>query len=54
MFLDYIDHPEVKFEGDIEIKHRSALAYLMKKVKEGELNFNSRDVRRVIRVLNFT
>ncbi|MDR6223515.1 hypothetical protein [Methanococcoides alaskense] len=35
---------------EIEIKHRSALAYLKKKAKEGDLNFKSRNVRNVIDV----
>ena len=33
---------------EIGIKHRSALAYLKKKAKGGELNFNSRNVRRIL------
>jgi hypothetical protein len=33
---------------EIGIKHRSALAYLKKKAKEGNLNFKSRNVRRMI------
>jgi hypothetical protein len=33
---------------ELGIKHRSALAYLKKKAKEGGLNFKSRNVRRVI------
>ena len=33
------------------IKHRSALAYLKKKAKEGELNFKSGNVRKIIAVL---
>ena len=32
----------------IEIKHRSALAYLKKKAKEGDLNFKSWNVRGII------
>lgn len=32
----------------IGIKHRSSLAYLKKKAKEGELNFNSRNVRKIV------
>lgn len=30
------------------IKHRSALAYLKKKTKEGKLNFESRNVRKIV------
>ncbi len=33
---------------DIGIKHRSALAYLKKKAKEGKLNFKSNHVQRVV------
>jgi hypothetical protein len=33
---------------EIGIKHRSALAYLKKIAKEGELNFKSRNVKRII------
>ncbi|MEZ5336491.1 MAG: hypothetical protein R2741_15375 [Methanolobus sp.] len=33
---------------ELGIKHRSALAYLKKKAKEGELNFKSRNVRKVV------
>jgi hypothetical protein len=36
----------------IGIKHRSALAYLKKKAKEEDLNFKSRNVRRVMKALN--
>jgi hypothetical protein len=36
----------------IGIRHRSALAYLKKKAKEGELNFKSRNVKRLIDSLN--
>lgn len=107
--LQYVDHPENKFDGDIEvlerkhvhvdsvvyigkeannideqaldvkkaqefinkssvydfilnltpekareigIRHRSALAYLKKKVKGGELNFNSSNMRRIISYLS--
>ena len=32
---------------EIGIKHRSALAYLKKKAKGGDLNFKSRNVRRI-------
>ena len=32
---------------EIGIKHRSALAYLKKKAKEGDLNFKSRNVKRI-------
>ena len=37
---------------EIGIKHRSALAYLKKKAKEGELNFKSRNVRKVVNIFN--
>lgn len=33
---------------DLGIKHRNALVHLKKKVKEGELNFNNRNVKRII------
>jgi hypothetical protein len=33
---------------EIGIKHRSALAYLKKKAKEGKLNFKSRNVKRAV------
>ncbi|MDR6223473.1 hypothetical protein [Methanococcoides alaskense] len=33
---------------DIGIKHRSALAYLKKKAKGGNLNFKSRNVKRIM------
>lgn len=33
----------------VGIKHRSALAYLKKRAKEGELNFKARNVRKIIR-----
>ena len=35
---------------EIGIKHRSALAYLKKKSKEGDLNFKSRNVRRIVNI----
>ena len=36
----------------IGIKHRSALAYLKEKANEGELNFKSRNVKRVINAMS--
>jgi hypothetical protein len=33
---------------EIEIKHRSALAYLKKKAKEGELNFKASYMRKIM------
>ena len=35
---------------EIGIKHRSALAYLKKKAKGGDLNFKLRTVRRIVYV----
>ncbi|ABE51539.1 DNA polymerase [Methanococcoides burtonii] len=37
---------------DIGIKHRSALAYLKKKAKEGKLNFKSKNVKRIAAASN--
>jgi hypothetical protein len=34
------------------VKHRSALAYLKKKTKEGKLNFKSRNIERIMSTLN--
>ena len=36
---------------ELGIKHRSALAYLMKKAKEGDLNFKTGNVRRVLKLM---
>ena len=36
---------------EIGIKHRSALAYLMKKAKEEELNFQTRNMKRIINIV---
>ena len=36
---------------EIGIKHRSALAYLKKKAKVGDLNFKSRNVRKMVNIL---
>ncbi len=36
---------------ELGIKHRSALAYLKKKAKEGDLNFKSRNVQRVVKAV---
>ncbi|MDW7733674.1 MAG: hypothetical protein SCH66_14750 [Methanolobus sp.] len=35
---------------ELGIKHRSALAYLKKKAKEGDLNFKHRNLRRTMKV----
>jgi len=37
---------------EIGIKHRSALAYLKKKAKEGDLNFRSRNVKIIVKSVN--
>jgi DNA polymerase elongation subunit (family B) len=36
---------------ELGIKHRSALAYLKKKAKEGELNFKARNVKRLVKAI---
>jgi hypothetical protein len=36
---------------EIGIQHRSSLAYLKKKAKEGDLNFKSRNVRKMVNIL---
>ena len=36
---------------EIGIKHRSALAYLKKKAKEEDINFKSRNVRKILTIL---
>jgi hypothetical protein len=45
---DFILQLTLERAREIGIKHRSALAYLKEKAKEGELNFKSRNVKRVI------
>jgi hypothetical protein len=36
---------------EIGIKHRSALAYLKKKAKGGDLNFKAKNVRKMVNIL---
>lgn len=51
IFIDFILKLTPEKAIELRIKHRSALAYLKKKAKEGELNFKSRNVKRVIQYL---
>ena len=48
LVYDFILNLTPEKAREIGIKHRSALAYLKKKVKEGELNFKVMNVRRIV------
>ncbi len=49
---DFILNMTPERARELGIKHRSSLAYLKKKAKEGELNFKSRNVRRMLIFFN--
>ncbi|WMW24738.1 hypothetical protein RE474_11740 [Methanolobus sediminis] len=48
---DFILNLTPKRARELGIKHRSMLAYLKKKAKEGKLNFKLRNVKRIIQYL---
>ncbi|UGV39974.1 hypothetical protein J7W08_07560 [Methanococcoides orientis] len=48
LVYDFILDLTLEKAREIGIKHRSALAYLKKKAKEMELNFESRNVKRIV------
>ena len=51
LVYDFILNLTPEKAREIGIKHRSALAYLKKKAAEGDLNFKSRNVKRIMKAL---